>query len=333
MDRKFHSMDIDTRLLRYFVAVAEEQHFTQAAERLGITPQTLTPQIQKLERHLGVRLLLRKGNRKVVLTAAGQRFLPSARETLRQLEEGTAVARQAARGELGRLQLGFLTLLSGPGLLRGWVDAFEQAHPAIEVATRKLTSVAQITGIRREELDAGFTRTPNEYPPGVRGFEVYRQPLVLALPSEHPLARREAISPAMLAREAFVGVILDLNAGFSSHIEAVARIGNFIPHVIKYEDDLITVLGHVGHSHGIAVVPELLKSVNVANVVFRDIAADPTPQASISFVYGSAPSPSAKLLIRHMQRHAVRNGGGGAAPPNGSPRPKAVLRPAFSRAA
>jgi DNA-binding transcriptional LysR family regulator len=308
--------DIETRLLRYFVAVAEEQHFANAAERLGISPPTLTQQIQKLERQLGVKLLKRKGNTKTVVTDAGRQLLADAREILGRHEQAAERAPQAGRGELGRLQLGFLTLLSGPGLLRSWVDAFEQAHPAIEVAIRKLSSVAQITGIMRNELDAGFTRAPGKYPSGVRGFDVYRQPMVLVLPSEHPLARLEAISPAMLAREVFVSITPEPDLGFSGHTEAVARIGNFIPRVIKHEHDLITVLGHVRHNHGIAVVPELLKSVNVANVVFRNIAADPIPQASIAFVYGSAPSPSAKLLIRHMQRHALRNHGSGAAPPH-----------------
>ncbi len=85
--------DIETRLFRYFVAVAEERHFARAAERLGITPPTLTHQFKKLERELRVKLAKRKGNTRVILTEAGQRFLPRAREVLRQAEEAAAVAR------------------------------------------------------------------------------------------------------------------------------------------------------------------------------------------------------------------------------------------------
>jgi DNA-binding transcriptional LysR family regulator len=305
---------IETRLFHYFVAVAEEQHFARAAERLGITPPTLTHQIKKLERELGARLLERKGNRKVVITEAGQRVLVGAREVLRQVEETAAIARQAGRGELGRLKLGFLTLLSGAGLLRSWIGAFQQANPAIDIAIHKLASMPQIAGIVRNELDAGFTRTPHKYPSGVRGFTVYRQPLVLALPSEHPLARRKAISPTMLCRETFVSIAPELDVGFSGHTEAIARIGNFIPRVVKRENDFITVLAYVALGYGVAVVPELMKRMNISNVVFHDIAAEPAPQTSIAFVHGSAPSPSAKLLIRHMQRHALRNHGRGDAP-------------------
>src|ERR1700739_2835326 len=111
--------DIETRLLRYFVAVAEEHHFANAAERLRITPPTLTHQIRKLETELGARLLQR-GGRKVVVTDAGQRFLTRARDILRDVEEATAIARQAGRGELGRLQLGFVAPVFSAGLLERW---------------------------------------------------------------------------------------------------------------------------------------------------------------------------------------------------------------------
>jgi DNA-binding transcriptional LysR family regulator len=327
--------DIENRLFRYFVAVAEEQHFGQAAERLGITPPTLTHQIQKLERQLGVTLLRRKGNTKVAITEAGHRVLTGAREVLRQVEETTLRARQAGRGELGRLQLGFMASVFGEGLLPTWIEPFKQAHPAIDITMRKLPSMAQIGGILRNELDAGFTRAAHKYPSGVRGFEIYRQPMVLAIPSGHRLAPSKQIRPSMLQREAFVGLTLELDAGFSGHTEAVARLGNFRPRVVKREDNFITVLAYVALGDGIAVVPKLLmKTMNVPNVVFRNIAAARVPQTSIAFVYGKAPSPSAKLLIQHMQRYALRNGGRGAAPPpSGRARPKGVARPVFSRAA
>jgi DNA-binding transcriptional LysR family regulator len=326
--------DIEPRLYRYFVAVAEKQHFASAAERLGITPPTLTHQIKKLESLLGVKLLRRKGNTKVVITEAGQRVLAGAREILRQGEEIKANARQAGRGELGRLELGFLASLSGAGLLQSWIGAFRQAHPAIKVAIHKRASMAQIGGILRKELDAGFARMPHKYPSGVRGFEICREPLALALPRKHPLARRKAISPAALADEAFVSISPELDMGFFGYTEAIGRSGNFIPRVVERDDDFITVLSYVGLGCGIAVVPGLMKTTVVSDVVFRNIAADPVPQASIAFVYGSDPSPSAKLLIQHMQRHALRNGGKGAAPPpSGSTRPKGVARLVFSRAA
>jgi DNA-binding transcriptional LysR family regulator len=209
-----------------------------------------------------------------------------------------------------------VTLLADAGLLGDWISAFRQAHPAIDVTLRKATPMAQIDGILHNEFDAGFTRTPNEYPSGVRGFEIYRQRLVLAVPRAHSLAQRKDISPAMLAREAFVSFPPELDVGFFGFTEAIARMGNFIPDVVKREDDFTVVLAYVSARYGIAVVPELMKVIKAPNVVFRDFAADPAPQISMAFVYGSAPSPSARLLIQHMRRHALRNGGKGAAPPH-----------------
>lgn len=306
--------DIETRLFRYFVAVAEEQHFARAALRLGITPQTVTHQIKKLEDQLGARLLERKGNRGVVITEPGRRVLDRARDVLRQVEETAAIARQAQRGELGRLQLGFTSMVSGAGLLRNWMRAFQQANPAIEITVHRFGPATQIARILRNELDAGFARTPLKYLPGVRGFEIYRQPLALALPREHPLARRKNISPAMIAREPFVSITTELDIGFFGYTEAIARIGDFIPRVVKRDSDFTAVLAYVALGYGIAVVPELMKATTLSDVVFRNIAADPVPQTSLAFVHSSNPSPSASLLIRHMQRHTLRNRGMGAAP-------------------
>jgi DNA-binding transcriptional LysR family regulator len=321
--------DIETRVFRYFVAVAEEQYFARAAMRLGITPSTLTRQIEKLESRLGTKLLERSGS-KLVVTKPGRRFLADAREVLRKNEKAVAIARQAASGELGRLQLGFTTSVSGADLLAGWFGPFQEAHPAIEIDMRRLAPMAQITAIMREELDAGLMRAPCKYPSGVRGFEIYRQRLALALPSKHPLAQHEAISPAVLAGEAFVSTTAEPDLDFFGYTEVIARIGNFTPRVVKRDEDFMMVLMYVALGHGIAVAPQMLKAMDVADVVFRDIAADPIPQMSIAFVHGSEPSPSAKLLIRHMRRYA---NGTGAAPPVWTPKPKSVPKLVFSREA
>jgi DNA-binding transcriptional LysR family regulator len=136
---------IETRLFHYFVALAEEQHFARAAERLGITPPTLTHQIKKLESQVGAKLLDRTGNRNV-LTGAGQRFLTEAREALRHAEQAAASAQQAGRGELGRLELGFVISVSSGGLLRSWIGALQQANPAID--TERWAKTVKFSGAK-----------------------------------------------------------------------------------------------------------------------------------------------------------------------------------------
>jgi DNA-binding transcriptional LysR family regulator len=199
-----------------------------------------------------------------------------------------------------------------------------------------MSPVAQISAILRKEVDVGFARGPHKYPSGVRGFEISRQKMMLALPSEHPLAGQKKINPAMLAGEAFVSTPPELELGFFGYTEAVARIGKFVPRVVQRDDDYTVLLTYVALGHGIAVVPEsVTKTMTFANVTFCNIAADPVPQTSICFIYGTSASPSTKLLIQHMQRFSLRNRGGGGTPPPGTPRAKqkSLPRLAFSRVA
>lgn len=297
--------DIETRLFRYFVAVADEQHFGRGALRLSISAPTLTHQIKKLEGQLGAKLLERKGNSGVVVTEAGRRFLSHARDVLRQVEEAAAVARRAERGEVGHVGIGYMTGVSFAGLLQTWIGGFLRENPAIDITMRKLGPLAQIAKMMRQELDGGFTRVPHRYPVGVKGIEIYREPMVLALPHDHPLVGRKDITPAMLKDETFVDRMPDFDLGFFGYTEALASIGNFTPRVSKRDSDFSTLLTYVGLGYGIAVIPQIMNRMSFPNVVFEDIAADSAPQISIAFVYHDRPSPSGKLLIKAMQRLAL----------------------------
>jgi DNA-binding transcriptional LysR family regulator len=297
--------DIETRLFRYFAVLAEEQHFSRAAHRLNITPPTLTHQIKKLERLLGARLVERKGNTHVALTQAGLRFFERAQHVLRQVEEAKIVAQQAQRGEVGRIDIGFMATAVCSGVLQKSLADFRRANPAIDINMRKLVPMDQIKAIMRKDLDAGFTRSPHKYPAGLEGFDVFRQPMVLALPAKHPLARRKTISPAALKDELFINTGPEFDVGFWGHTEAVA--GHFTPRVVKRDDDLMTILTYVSMGYGIGVMPQTITRMNIPNVVFREIATSSVPKSAIAFVYRrNDSSPQTDLLIKHMRSHALR---------------------------
>ena len=297
--------DIETRLFRYFAVLAEEQHFSRAAHRLNITPPTLTHQIKKLERLLGARLVERKGNTHVTLTQAGLRFFERAQHVLRQVEEAKIVAQQAQRGEVGRIDIGFMASAVCSGVLQKSLADFCRANPAIEINMRKLVPMDQIKAIMRKDLDAGFTRSPHKYPAGLEGFDIHRQPMVLALPAKHPLARRKTINPAALKDEPFINTGPELDIGFWGHAEAVA--GHFTPWVVKRDDDFMTILTYVSMGYGIGVMPQTMTRINIPNVVFREIAASSVPKSAIAFVYRrNDSSPQTDLLIKHMRSHALR---------------------------
>jgi len=297
--------DIETRLFRYFAVLAEEQHFSHAAHRLDITPPTLTHQIKKLERLVGARLVERKGNTHVALTQAGLRFFERAQHVLRQVEEAKIVAQQAQRGEVGRINIGFMASAVCSGVLQKSLADFCRANPAIEINMRKLVPMDQIKAIMRKDLDAGFTRSPHKYPAGLEGFDVHRQPMVLALPAKHPLARRKTITPAALKEELFINTGPELDVGFWGHAEAVA--GHFTPRVVRRDDDFMTILTYVSMGYGIGVMPQTMTRINIPNVVFREIAASSVPKSAIAFVYRrNDSSPQTDLLIKHMRSHALR---------------------------
>jgi DNA-binding transcriptional LysR family regulator len=299
--------DIETRLFRYFAVLAQERHFSRAAHLLNITPPTLTHQIKKLERLVGARLVERKGNTHVALTQAGLRFFERAQHVLRQVEEAKIVAQQAQRGEVGRIDIGFMTTAVCSGVLQKSLADFRRANPAIEINMRKLVPMDQIRAIMRKALDAGFTRSPHKYPAGLEGFEVYRQPMVLALPARHPLARRKTINPAALKDEMFINTGPAHDVGFWGHTEAVAGVGQFTPRVVKRDDDFMTVLTYVSMGYGIGVIPQTMTRMNIPNVVFREIATNAVPKSGIAFVYRrNDSSPQTDLLIKHMRIHALR---------------------------
>jgi DNA-binding transcriptional LysR family regulator len=298
--------DIETRLFRYFVAVAEEQHFSRAAQRLGISPPTLTHQIKKLEDQLNSKLFNRRGNTNVELTEAGIRLLDIAQPILRQVDEAKFIVQRTARGVIGRIKVGYMTVAACTGVMQKLLAGFQRENPAVEIGMHRLVPMAQVTAIMRMDLDVGFTRTPSKYPSGVDGFEIYRRPLILALPSEHSLARRNKISPADLKDEVFINTGPELDVGFWGHTEVIAKSGKFTPHVLKRDDDMFTILTYVSLGYGIGVVPQPISNLNIPNIVYREITANPIPTSSIAFIYrrNSDVSPSANLLLRYMRRHA-----------------------------
>ena len=299
--------DIETRLFRYFVALAEERHFSRAALRLDISPSTLSHQIKRLEDQVGAKLLDRKGNTNIEFTEAGRRFLERARHVLQQAGEAVEAARQAARGEVGRLDVGFMVIVTCSQLIPQFITRFQETHPAVDIRLVHMPAMQQFSAIISDELDVGFVRPPKQYPTGINGFDVYQQPLRLAVPKTHSLAGQNgAVDPRSLADETFVGTVVELDLGFERHIEAIAKPAGFNPTIGKRADDIITVLTYVAAGYGIAVVSGNLVTFDFPDIVFKEFAMNPVPQTVTSFVYRSNESaPATKLFIEAMRAHAI----------------------------
>ncbi|MDA0172928.1 LysR substrate-binding domain-containing protein [Solirubrobacter taibaiensis] len=191
-------MALDFRALRYFVAVAEELHFTRAAERLYIAQPALSEQIRRLERELGVELL-RRTTRRVELTAAGVEFLSRARRILAEADEALTEAARAARGETGELRIA-TGATAGLALVPELLQAFGTARPQVRLELRQSDWEDYSGGVRTGTVDAAFVWLPLEHA-GVRVLPLHAESRVAALAAHHPLAARESLVIADLVDE------------------------------------------------------------------------------------------------------------------------------------
>src|SRR5580692_2405469 len=186
---------MELRHLRYFIAVAEEGHITRAAERLGMQQPPLSQQIRALETELGVQLLRRKP-RGVELTEAGRALLDDARAILAHIDHAFATTRRTARGEQGRITVGFTSSAPFHPFVPRVIRAFRESFPLIALTLEESGTTELIDDLRHERVDAAFIRTPVTDPLGLTVNPLLEEAMLVALPSTHPLATGDAAAEA-----------------------------------------------------------------------------------------------------------------------------------------
>jgi len=295
--------------LRCFVAVAEERHFGRAAERLQIAQSALSRQIQALERALGARLLNRARRSAVTLTEAGAALLDEARLALQQIARAETTARRAARGELGRIEVGYVVSAALSGVLPRTLERFRAAHPDVQVALVPMETPRQLEALRAGLLDVGFLRPRPAYPAGVGASIVHRDSLMLAVAAGHPLARRRVTLTA-LAREACIVPQFDESAGFAEQLAALGARGGFEPRIAHRVRDFIAALAMAAAGYGVVLAPASLAAIHFGNIVYRNIEGY-AGSVELAVAYrSSALSASAQQFVEA----AVVVGGGRQAP-------------------
>lgn len=192
---------VELRQLRYFVAVAEELHFGRAAQRLAIVQPAVSQQVSRLERELGVRLLVRT-SRRVGLTADGARLLTEARAALAAADNVATVAAALAAGRTATLRLG-----ASPGTgdrVRRGIAALRTSTPDLGVELVAGTTAELTAAVRSGALDLALVRGLAAHAgsgrSGLRVVELWREPLVAILPAGHPIAGEAAVRIAALAQ-------------------------------------------------------------------------------------------------------------------------------------
>ncbi|MCY9669230.1 LysR substrate-binding domain-containing protein [Paenibacillus alginolyticus] len=188
--------------MKYFKTVAEELHFSKAAARLNMAQPPLSLQIRQLEEEIGVPLFHRT-KRNVELTEEGKVFLEKVHQLFKSLDEAIETVRKVNRGEVGEIIIGFIAS-AVYDILPTIIKHYRKQHPAIHVVLKQLTSAEQIKALQEGTIQIGILSEPSES--DAINFEVIRrEPMVIALPKEHPLASETSLIDLIdLANDPFI---------------------------------------------------------------------------------------------------------------------------------
>ncbi|MBC7502657.1 MAG: LysR family transcriptional regulator [Herminiimonas sp.] len=260
---------MDLRHLKYFIAVAEELHFTKAAERLHISQPPLSRQIRELEEELGVTLLNRT-RRHIELSDAGKVFLTKAREVLLMADSAIIEAQRAQRGEVGKLAVGFFeqiayTLL--PPILR----AFQERYPKVDVQLRWFPVIEQVDALQRGDIDIAFVRPVVDLDK-VFTRAILSEPFMAVMPATHRLAQHAAIAMTDCREERIINYTRRLAPDYHDAIAGLCIGAGFAPDVAIEVGQVYTALGLVSAGVGMAFVPASVQRLVFDNLVYRPLA-------------------------------------------------------------
>jgi DNA-binding transcriptional LysR family regulator len=268
--------------LRCFVAVAEELHFGRAAARLNMTQPPLSRQLQQLEHFIGAELVERS-SRFVRLTAAGKAFLVDARGILRLSEEAVLTVRKVAQGEGGLITLGFIPAASYR-LLPRMVSFITAEMPHVQLILKEMVTADQVEALLRGAIDVGILRMPIDRR-GLEAVTVNREPFVVALPADYPLANGRPLTLKDLDRQPLVMYSPIESRYHYELVSSVFRATGISPNFVQYAREIHTMLALVDASIGIALVPEGAGTLGFNRVTLRPIKLTPEMFSELTLVW------------------------------------------------
>ncbi|MFK7607351.1 MULTISPECIES: LysR substrate-binding domain-containing protein [unclassified Pseudomonas] len=269
---------INFRLIRHlwlFLAVAEEQNFSRAAKRLGMSQPPLSEQIQILEHALKTKLFerSRQGAR---LTPAGAAILPAVRKFAEQLGQLELAVHEAVSGQAGVLTIGAITQAM-IDVLPPLIDQFKAEHPQITVAVREIDSAEAITALESGDIDLAFARLEGNLGKNIRSLPLTEDRLAVAIPRDHPLAARTRLTLANLVDEPMVMSSRQVSPNYFDYLIGVCNAHGFSPRVLHEVRSVASQIAFVSCGQGLALVPASMKKLAPANVILKTL----TPRLSV----------------------------------------------------
>lgn len=262
---------LQTRQMRYFVAVAEELNFHRASDRLHISQPALWRQIRDLEHEVGAALLDRQA-RGLALTEAGRSFLEDCRDILERMEAARLQAQRIAQGQVGTLHLAFNEIAGRRREFPRFLKAFRELYPGINIQLHVMMSQRQVEALRNSEIDAGFLFRHVSERSDLEALIVGQDDFVLVLPKEHELLRKPTLTLADLAGQPLI-MPNPRNNGLT-HEKLVSGMGRagVTPRIAQFADNENTLLNLVSAGMGLSFVNSSCRVPPTQGVALRAIA-------------------------------------------------------------
>jgi DNA-binding transcriptional LysR family regulator len=299
---------IELRVWRQFLVLAETLHFGRAAQRLHMTQPPLTLAIQQLEARLGVQLFERT-RRQVSLSAAGRALVEPVRQLLQQAASLPAVAQSAGQGAVGRLRLGFVSTV-GFGPLPGWLRGFREAEPGVDIVLREATTDVQLKAFEQSELDAGFVlHAPGLAPEGgsqpLARLSMGVEPMVLAVPESSPLTNSRRLTLAQILAQPLIIFPREIAPSLYDAVLAFYHRHGASLAIAQEAIQMQTIVNLVSAGLGLAWVPQTVTTLQRPGVVYRRL---PTalgamaPRVETSLVWPGDAGPVVARFVEFVQR-------------------------------
>lgn len=293
---------MELRHLRCFIAVAEELHFTRAAERLHIEQSPLSRTIKELETDLGIRLFDRS-RRGTQLTAAGHAFWENVHHVFTAVEQACTSAIAAANGYHGVLRIAVSDRMA-PTRLAALLTMYRERTPEVEIRLFEVSLAEQVKGLRENFYDAGFTQSV------VAGQEfttqaVWTEPVMLALPKRHPLLVYEHIPIEKLLDASVIMFHPKTHAGYHQQIEQLLRAAGGEPCVAQHVMSLELLIALVAAGYGVGLFARSQMLIcQCEDIIVRPLASETA--ILTTYLLRTDQEPSQKLERFIATLHAAK---------------------------
>jgi LysR family hydrogen peroxide-inducible transcriptional activator len=292
---------LNLQLLEPFVVLARVKNFTRAAEELHVTQPALTRVIQKLEDQMGQPLFERKP-RDITLTDHGQLLFERAKEILKLVDN--TLLELSEIGRRGRVRLGAIPTIA-PYLLPTLLGSFAQQHPSVSVIVYEDTTNELIKSCTQGDVDLALVALPIASKL-LESEALFTEELLVVLPRGHRLAKAEKVT--IQDTDAYPFVLLNEAHCLSETILSFCRRSAVQPVSVEHTSQLATVLELVALGHGLSIVPEMARRLDLSNSrVYRSLDVN-APTRTVAMLWNPErfQSDAMKTLMNHVRRQVTQ---------------------------